>query len=76
VAFVEPVSAAEAPAYTRIYRGRDELIDHMFASHRLVNPGNLPRVEILAATPLPSMIDTPATALPSGHAAVIATFTL
>jgi hypothetical protein len=49
----------EGSNYTRIYRGRGELIDHIFASHRLVNPANLPRVEIVAATPLPSMTDTP-----------------
>jgi endonuclease/exonuclease/phosphatase family metal-dependent hydrolase len=67
-----------APNYTRIYRGRGELIDHMFASHRLVNPANLPTVDILAATPLPSVDDTPApaTAQPSDHAAVVATFHL
>jgi hypothetical protein len=48
-----------APAYTRIYRGRGELIDHIFASHRLVNPTNLPKVGTVAVTPLPSMTDTP-----------------
>ena len=66
----------EGPNYTRIYRGRGELIDHIFASHRLVNPDNLPMVEVVAATPLPSMDDqpAPATALPSDHAAVVATF--
>jgi Endonuclease/Exonuclease/phosphatase family len=66
----------EGPNYTRIYRGRGELIDHMFASHRLVNPDNLPMVEVVAATPLPSIDDQPAsaTALPSEHAAVVATF--
>jgi hypothetical protein len=66
----------EGPNYTRIYRGRGELIDHIFASHRLVNPDNLPTVEVIAATPLPSMDDqpAPATALPSDHAAVVATF--
>ena len=66
----------EGPNYTRIYRGRGELIDHIFASHRLVNPDNLPMVEVIAATPLPSMDDqpAPATALPSDHAAVVATF--
>ena len=29
---------SEGPNYSRIYRGRGELIDHVFASHRLVNP--------------------------------------
>jgi hypothetical protein len=66
----------EGSNYTRIYRGRGELIDHIFASHRLVNPANLPRVEIVAATPLPSMTDTPVPHLPSDHAAVVATVTV
>jgi endonuclease/exonuclease/phosphatase family metal-dependent hydrolase len=66
------------PNYTRIYRGRGELIDHVFASHRLVSPANLPTVDIIAATPLASVDDTPApaTAQPSDHAAVVATFHL
>jgi transposase len=64
--------------YTRIYRGRGELIDHVFASHRLVNPDNIPAVGIVAASPLPSMTDdpTPQTSAPSDHAAVVATFSL
>ena len=64
----------EGPNYTRIYRGRGELIDHIFASHRLVNPDNIPAVEIVAATPLPSMDDDPSprTPAPSDHAAVVA----
>ena len=64
--------------HTRIYRGRGELIDHVLASHRLVNPDNIPAVQIVAATPLPSMTDdpTPQTTAPSDHAAVVATFTL
>ena len=68
----------EGPNYTRIYRGRGELIDHVFASHRLVNPTNLPQIEIIAATPLPSVDDTPPARqpTPSDHAAVIATFTI
>ena len=28
--------------FTRVFKGRGELIDHLFASHRLVNPANLP----------------------------------
>ena len=61
----------EGPNHTRIYRGRGELIDHVFASHRLANPDNIPSVEIVAATPLPSMTDdpTPQTSTPSDHAA-------
>ena len=38
---------------------RGELIDHVFASHRLVNPDNIPAVQIVAASPLPSMTDDP-----------------
>jgi hypothetical protein len=49
----------EGPNYSRIYRGRGELIDHIFSSHRLVNPDNIPAVEIVAASPLPSMTDDP-----------------
>jgi predicted extracellular nuclease len=68
----------EGPNYTRIYRGRGELIDHIFASHRLVNPDNIPAVEIVAATPLPSMTDDPGPRppAPSDHAAVIARFSI
>jgi hypothetical protein len=54
------------------------LIDHVFASHRLVNPDNIPAVEIVAASPLPSMTDdpTPQTSAPTDHAAIVATFSL
>jgi hypothetical protein len=65
-----------APASTRIYRGRGELIDHIYASQRLVNPANLPTIEIIAAAPLPSVTDDPDNVEPSDHAAVVATFTL
>jgi hypothetical protein len=67
------------PAYTRVYRGRRELIDHIFASRALVDPGNLPRVQTLAASPLPSIGDDPrarAAEPASDHAAVVAEFTL
>jgi predicted extracellular nuclease len=42
---LHPLLPATGPQYTRIYRGRGELIDHVFASHRLVddryaNPSN------------------------------------
>jgi hypothetical protein len=68
----------DGPNHTRIYRGRGELIDHVFASHRLVNPDNIPAVEIVAASQLPSMTDdpTPHTSAPSDHAAVAATFSV
>jgi predicted extracellular nuclease len=70
--------APEGLGYTRVYRGRGELIDHVFASHRLVNPDNIPAVEIVAATPLPSMDDDPSPRppAPTDHAAVVATFTV
>jgi hypothetical protein len=69
---------SEGPNYSRIYRGRGELIDHIFASHRLVNPDNLPAVEIVAASPLPSMTDdpTPPTSAPTDDAAIVATFSI
>src|SRR5215211_3134964 len=58
-----------ASSVTRTRRG--ELIDHVFASHRLVNPDDIPAVEIVAARPLPSMTDdpTPKTSAPTDHAA-------
>jgi hypothetical protein len=44
----------------RVFKGRGELIDHIFATHRLVNPGNLPTVQtILSVDPLPSIGDDP-----------------
>ncbi len=67
----------DGPTFTRVFRGRGELIDHIFASHRLVNPDNIPSVRIIAATSLPSMTERPvAAAAPTDHAAVIARFTL
>jgi Protein of unknown function (DUF2975) len=33
--------------FTRVFKGRGELIDHLFASHRLVNPANLPTVQTI-----------------------------
>jgi endonuclease/exonuclease/phosphatase family metal-dependent hydrolase len=45
---------------TRVFKGRGELIDHVFASHRLVNPNNLPEVQtIRSVEPLPSVGDDP-----------------
>lgn len=68
----------DGPQATRVYRGRGELIDHVFASQTLVNPDNIPTVEVVAATPLPSMGDDPTVPVsaPTDHAAVVATFTL
>jgi len=63
---------------TRGGPGRGELIDHIFASHRLVNPANLPAVETVRnPAPLPSMGDDPSSRrnlAGSDHAAVCATF--
>jgi endonuclease/exonuclease/phosphatase family metal-dependent hydrolase len=69
-----------AERFTRVYRGHGEMIDHIFASHRLVNPGNVPAVSVLREPdPLPSMDDDPNTRRNepgSDHAAVVATFEL
>jgi hypothetical protein len=69
----------EAP-FTRRFKGRGELIDHIFASHRLVNPANLPLARTVLATPaLPSVGDTPSERSndpASDHAAVATTFNL
>ncbi len=71
----EPPS--EAP-FTRRFQGRSELIDHILASHRLVNPGNIPVARtVLAGEHLPSISETPSdrAADPgSDHAAVVAEF--
>ncbi|MDX2140080.1 MAG: endonuclease/exonuclease/phosphatase family protein [Chloroflexota bacterium] len=68
------------PAYTRRYKGRGELIDHIFASHKLVNPRNLPTARtIMLPDPLPDMGDDPderKNEPGSDHAAVVATFEL
>jgi endonuclease/exonuclease/phosphatase family metal-dependent hydrolase len=68
------------PAYTRRYKGRGELIDHIFASHRLVNKHNLPAVRtIMSPDPLPTMGDDPNARRNepgSDHAAVVVTFRL
>jgi hypothetical protein len=70
---------AEAP-YTRRFKGRGELIDQIFASHRLVNPNNIPRAWTVAATPaLPSINEMPSERRydpASDHAAVVACFSL
>ena len=75
-----PIGPNGEPAFTRVYRGRGELIDHVFASHRLVNPDNLPQAHTaLVADTLPSMDDRPTDRRNepgSDHAAVVATFTL
>jgi endonuclease/exonuclease/phosphatase family metal-dependent hydrolase len=66
------------PAFSRIYKGRKELIDHIFASHVMVNPNNMPAARtIMTPDPLPSMDDNPNVRRNdpgSDHAAVVATF--
>ena len=68
------------PPYTRVFKGRGELIDHIFASHRLVNPENIPEVRtVLAMDRLPSVNEIPTERKSdpaSDHAAVVATFNL
>lgn len=68
----------EADRYSRIYRGRRELIDHIFASHLLATNGHTVSVNTYTAQPsLPSIDDDPTnTHGPPGsdHAAIMATF--
>ncbi|MGV9366038.1 endonuclease/exonuclease/phosphatase family protein [Amycolatopsis sp. NPDC003731] len=63
--------------YSRIYRGRRELIDHIFVSHALLSP--LPQVRTVHSDDLPSITDTPTTHRPtsgSDHSPIVATFDL
>jgi hypothetical protein len=66
--------------HTRVYKGRPELIDHFFGTHRLVNPGNVPTIgTVCSPDPLPSMGDEPhrrRNESGSDHAALYATFTV
>lgn len=75
-ALLPPVNGE--PAFTRKYRGRGELIDHIFASQVLVNPDNLPTVRtVMSGASLPNMEDDPNARRNepgSDHAAVVATF--
>jgi hypothetical protein len=69
----------EARRVSRIFRGRGELIDHVFASHFLVSEGRTISVDTEQAGggPLPSIGPDPTVPLPdpgSDHAAVVATF--
>jgi endonuclease/exonuclease/phosphatase family metal-dependent hydrolase len=63
--------------FSRRFRGRGELIDHIFCSHALVHP--LPRVRTKITHDLPSITDDPAARKGkpgSDHAPVVATFPL
>jgi len=66
------------PAFTRRFRDRGELIDHIFASQKLVNPDNIPAVRtIMSPDPLPNMDENPNARRNepgSDHAAVVARF--
>jgi endonuclease/exonuclease/phosphatase family metal-dependent hydrolase len=65
----------EEQRFSRKYRGRGELIDHMFVSHALLDP--LPEVRTVIEQPLPSITDDPLARKNkpgSDHAPVVATF--
>lgn len=68
----------EPKRFSRIYRGRMELIDHIFVSHYLVTGTHTTDVTTVAAAPgIPSVEDNPneQKGTPgSDHAAVVATF--
>ncbi len=49
----------EAQRFSRIYRGREELIDHIFVSHALVGKIAQDHVTTDAAGPTPSIDDDP-----------------
>jgi endonuclease/exonuclease/phosphatase family metal-dependent hydrolase len=64
--------------FTRLYRGRMELIDHIFVSHFLVSGTRIVEVTtVTAAQGMPSIDDNPNERIGepgSDHAAVVATF--
>jgi endonuclease/exonuclease/phosphatase family metal-dependent hydrolase len=63
--------------FTRRFRGRDELIDHIFASNALMDP--LPTVGTVTAGEMRSVTENPREERGkpgSDHAAVVATFQL
>lgn len=64
--------------FSRMYRGRAELIDHIFASRFLINPHRTPTMSQHLATPALPSIDDDANARRaepgSDHAALMATF--
>ncbi len=71
----------ETERFSRIHRGRRELIDHIFASNFLVSNGRTTAVRSLTFrdAALPSIDDTPTKHYPrpgSDHAAITATFDL
>jgi endonuclease/exonuclease/phosphatase family metal-dependent hydrolase len=69
----------EDERFSRVFRGRGELIDHVFASRFLVTGGRTTSVRTLrpGGDPLPSMTDDPNDVEAhdgSDHAAILATF--
>jgi endonuclease/exonuclease/phosphatase family metal-dependent hydrolase len=68
----------EASRFTRPYRGRMELIDHIFVSHFLITDTRTTDVETVVAAPgMPSIDDNPNARIGepgSDHAAVVASF--
>ncbi len=68
----------EERRFSRLYRGRMELIDHIFASHFLVSGTHTTDVTTVVAAPgMPSIDDDPTARQGepgSDHAAVVATF--
>jgi endonuclease/exonuclease/phosphatase family metal-dependent hydrolase len=68
----------ERQRFTRLYRGRMELIDHIFVSHFLVSDTRITEVTTVTAPQgMPSVDDNPNERIGepgSDHAAVVATF--
>ena len=68
----------EERRFTRLYRGRMELVDHVFVSHFLVTGTRTTDVTTVVAPPgMPSIEDDPTVREGepgSDHAAVVATF--
>jgi endonuclease/exonuclease/phosphatase family metal-dependent hydrolase len=65
--------------YSRVYRGRRELIDHVFVSHYLARGRTTAVTTVMAEGALPSIADDPTARRGepgSDHAAVVATFDL
>jgi endonuclease/exonuclease/phosphatase family metal-dependent hydrolase len=65
--------------FTRVYRGRGELIDHVFVSHFLASGRTTAVTTVTAEGALPSVADDPTARRGepgSDHAAVVATFDL
>lgn len=65
----------EEQRYSRVYRGRKELIDHILISHALLQ--RVEKAESVVERRLPSITDNPsarAAATDSDHAPVVATF--